>query len=451
MVKKKVIDGFLEVLKSQILTISNNLVVNYPELKPLFNGINPNDILKINTNDLDDLLINKVFDWVNNDFGLKSFKPNDYNITNWYHLIANLTLDFTCLGENAKIHTTPIKQTYDMYFANDGADLNQVVTVVSNNVKEKLNSINCIKLEYDKWDDSFVNQQNNIVLPDIKKKLMENQDLKNIKSLEIDTQSIANPYNNDYNFMNVDGNNKNNNNDNFPLSLPESQRFISNSANFNKGWNSIIAVRESNFASRLSVWETKNNVQIANQDNVFVFGEYQTRNWKIGGLEIKAMPIQYYITSTGKSRAKNTSESLKILENLFVGQGALFQYNKNYNNIGWSSYGFNIILNSVVYDDFINRDVIVQKIYDYVTKQTNDFGTKNGFINPNDTVKWTTDGSTTWLTNVISNVINRKNLSSHNNWRLVINGNAFSMCVNWYGYTNFTISKSDTNSHINCY
>ncbi|WP_375317304.1 hypothetical protein [Spiroplasma endosymbiont of Virgichneumon dumeticola] len=39
---KETIDGFLEVLKAQVLKISNNLVNKYPELKPLFNGINPN-------------------------------------------------------------------------------------------------------------------------------------------------------------------------------------------------------------------------------------------------------------------------------------------------------------------------------------------------------------------------------------------------------------------------
>lgn len=57
---KDVIDGFLEFLKAQVLTMSNNLIANYSELKPLFNGINPND--------LDKLLTNKKFSWEGNDF-----------------------------------------------------------------------------------------------------------------------------------------------------------------------------------------------------------------------------------------------------------------------------------------------------------------------------------------------------------------------------------------------
>ncbi|WP_342276123.1 lipoprotein [Spiroplasma endosymbiont of Nebria brevicollis] len=95
---KETFTGFLEVLTAQVLKISNNLLSNYPELKPLFNGINPNDILKINTKELDNLLTNKRFDWKNNDFGFTGFnaEKEPYEVTDWYHITANLKLDFTC-------------------------------------------------------------------------------------------------------------------------------------------------------------------------------------------------------------------------------------------------------------------------------------------------------------------------------------------------------------------
>ncbi|WP_375317995.1 hypothetical protein [Spiroplasma endosymbiont of Virgichneumon dumeticola] len=161
---KETIDGFLEVLKTQVLKISNDLVNEYPELKPLFNGINPNDILKINTNDLDTILTNKKFEWKTSDFGLKDFDvEKQYGVTDWYHLTANLQLDFTCLDENEKINTTPINKTYDMYFANDGSDLNKVVTAVTVGIEEKLKVIKFVNLDYPQWNDSFVNQKNDVL------------------------------------------------------------------------------------------------------------------------------------------------------------------------------------------------------------------------------------------------------------------------------------------------
>ncbi|WP_342276202.1 hypothetical protein [Spiroplasma endosymbiont of Nebria brevicollis] len=96
------VTGFLEVLTEQVKNISNNLVTKYPELKPLFNGINPNDILTINTDGLDKLLTNKQFEWKNNDFGQGFDAKEDYGVTDWYHITADLKLNFTCLGENTE-------------------------------------------------------------------------------------------------------------------------------------------------------------------------------------------------------------------------------------------------------------------------------------------------------------------------------------------------------------
>ncbi|WP_375317303.1 hypothetical protein [Spiroplasma endosymbiont of Virgichneumon dumeticola] len=98
----------------------------------------PNDILKVNTNHLDTLLTNKKFDWKNNDFGLANFDAttDPYKVTDWYYISANLKLDFTCLDENSKANTTTISQTYDMYFANQDSNLNQVVETISANVQK---------------------------------------------------------------------------------------------------------------------------------------------------------------------------------------------------------------------------------------------------------------------------------------------------------------------------
>ncbi|WP_342276081.1 hypothetical protein [Spiroplasma endosymbiont of Nebria brevicollis] len=140
--------GFLEVLNQQV---STTLMEKYPELKPLFNGINPNEILKINTNGLK--LTNKEFEWEIKKFGLEKFDAkNDYGVTDWYYLITNLELDFTCLGENAKVNTTTIKQSFDMYFANDDSNLNQIVKVVSANIEDKVTKLGPIKLEYPEWN-----------------------------------------------------------------------------------------------------------------------------------------------------------------------------------------------------------------------------------------------------------------------------------------------------------
>ncbi|WP_342277055.1 lipoprotein [Spiroplasma endosymbiont of Nebria brevicollis] len=151
--------GFLEILNQQVGTISNNLAKNYPELKPLFNGINPNEILKINTSNLDTLLTSKTFTWKNNTFCITGFdaKEDPYNVTDWYYLTADLKLDFTCLGENGKSNTNTVNQTYDMYFANQGSDLSKVVKAVSNNVDKSLKDyldpiIGAQKFDLDKPD-----------------------------------------------------------------------------------------------------------------------------------------------------------------------------------------------------------------------------------------------------------------------------------------------------------
>ncbi|WP_342277129.1 hypothetical protein [Spiroplasma endosymbiont of Nebria brevicollis] len=132
--------GFLEILNQQVGTMSNNLAKNYPELKPLFNGINPNGILKINTTKLNDLFTSKKFTWKDNNFGIDNFNAKDspYFVSDWYYLTANLNLYFTCLGENGRSNTSDINQTYDMYFANQGSDLSKVVKDVSNKVDESL-------------------------------------------------------------------------------------------------------------------------------------------------------------------------------------------------------------------------------------------------------------------------------------------------------------------------
>ncbi|WP_375317996.1 hypothetical protein [Spiroplasma endosymbiont of Virgichneumon dumeticola] len=210
-------------------------------------------------------------------------------------------------------------------------------------------------------------------------------------------------------------------NDYFPLTLPSSQSFVKNSVDFNNAWNPIIVARENNFVKQLDIWKTKNNVPIPNTNNVFVIGEYQTRNWKISGLEIKTLSLPYYITSNTTTRASNTKESLAILEKLFVGKNALFQYNKNYSrSSSLNIENFNVILNSDVYNDFIARDVIIKEIYEYVTKQTRDFGTKNNFIQSTDKVQWATGGNTSWLNSTISSEISASQHSkiySYQNWR----------------------------------
>ncbi|WP_375317786.1 hypothetical protein [Spiroplasma endosymbiont of Virgichneumon dumeticola] len=234
---------------------------------------------------------------------------------------------------------------------------------------------------------------------------------KSVKKLTIDTQTIANPYNNDYNYMNYYGLTtriaSSEIHDNFPLTLPESQKFINNSTDFNKDWKPIVTARENNFVSRLKEWEIKNNVQISDNKNVFVFCEYQTRNWKINGLEIKPLIFQYYITSNDTTRARNTSESLKILENLFVGPDALFKYNKNY-MIGKNFYNFNIELNPDIYDNFMKNDVTIQKVYEYVTQQTKDFLTKDSFIKPTDKVQWTANNTDDWLNTSIKKCTSKR-------------------------------------------
>lgn len=130
-----------------------------------------------------------------------------------------------------------------------------------------------------------------------------------------------------------------------------------------------------------------------------MFGEYQTINWKISDLEIKPLSLPYYISSKNITRAINTSESLKILENLFVGQTALFQYGKNY-KIGNKPYLFKILLNASVYTDFINRDVTIKTAYDYITKQVKEAGEKGRFIKDNYKIECSAS-SAAWLDNSI--------------------------------------------------
>ncbi|WP_375317302.1 hypothetical protein [Spiroplasma endosymbiont of Virgichneumon dumeticola] len=197
--------------------------------------------------------------------------------------------------------------------------------------------------------------------------------------MEINTNSIANPYGNDYNYMNFGGLKDLDKYDAYPLTLLNSQNFVKNSPDFNNAWNPIITARENNFVNQLNAWKTKHSI-IINQENVFVFGEYQTINWKISGLEIKPLSLPYYITSQDTTRASNTSESLKILEKLFVGPDALFQYEKNY--AIEQTLGFKVLLNPDAYDGFIKRNVTNQTVYDYVTTQTKDFGVKNNRTSP---------------------------------------------------------------------
>ncbi|WP_342275953.1 hypothetical protein [Spiroplasma endosymbiont of Nebria brevicollis] len=329
-----------------------------------------------------------------------------------------------------------------MYFANDTANLNEILNAGSANIENKLKAIKSVNLAYDKWNESFVKQQTK-VLEKIKTKLITTKELSNINGLEIATQAIDNPWNNDYNYMNEDGT-TNLKNDPTPLTLLLAQNHVKNPTDFNNAWKPIIDLRETDFVKRLDNWATKNNLNINKTDNIFEFGEYKTVNWKISGLEIKSLSLPYYITSTGKNRADNTTASLAILEKLFVGNNVLFQYGKNYNDSYDNKkyqHPFIFLFNPDVYDKFINDDVTIQTIYEYVTDQTKKAGKDGDFIKDTDKVEWTS-GGTTWLNGKINGNFIRKN--GQKNFRLVINGNAFSMSLNSSGYTDANFGRSDT-------
>ncbi|WP_308149378.1 hypothetical protein [Spiroplasma sp. AdecLV25b] len=396
---KATIDGFLEVLKTQVLTISNNLVSKYPELKPLFNGINPNDILKINTDDLDKILTYRNFIWRGKDFGVAGFDADKYGITAWYHLTANLQLDFTCLGENAKVNTTTINQSYDMYFANDGSDLNQAVDFITNDVKGKLDKQGVVKVEYttaNPFDDSFVNKKT-----DILNKIKTN--LENIiPKLTIATTQLTNLK--DYHYMNRTGTNDDSydNIDHNPLTMIKLKYHLDSTVDFNSAWKTPVDNRLNDFQTVLDKWIADNKLTtITNPDKIFVIGNYKTTNWSIDGLELKTISIPYYV-SGDKTRIEDTQDSLDIVDKLFVGANPLFIYPKNISelNSGHPSTDhnfFNFNIPPTDFDNFVKDDVSLQEIYEYITNKTTAFLAKQSII-----------GNIAWVNSNLSNSTQKK-------------------------------------------
>ncbi|WP_342276122.1 hypothetical protein [Spiroplasma endosymbiont of Nebria brevicollis] len=314
-----------------------------------------------------------------------------------------------------------------MYFANDGSDLTKVVNAISNNVKEELETQNIIKVQYttnDPFNDSFINKKTDI-LSKIKTTLGTL-----VPRVSIATTELTNLK--DYYYMNrwgtfadfydkIDYN---------PLTIENMQDHLGSITNFNNAWKTPVDNRLNDFKTVLDKWIVDEKVTISQPDNVFVIGNYETTNWSIDGLELKTITIPYYVSSN-KTRVIDTQDSLDIVNKLFVDDNPLFNYPNNIsndNNKPYNYFNFNILPTD--FDNFINKDVSLQEIYEYITNKTTTFLTKQGV-----------SGNITWVNSNFSNLLTQKiNDISHikisNNqiwvtnwayvWRLNINGNTFA-------------------------
>ncbi|WP_338959290.1 hypothetical protein [Spiroplasma endosymbiont of Tiphia femorata] len=139
LVDNEIKDIFLTRLQEDITNfIIEDYLLQPSDLKPLFNNITTNEILKIDFNGT--TMTNKQFNWTKEkaDFGIENYDPETYKITMWYKLTTDLKLKLSYKDESNKKTEIEVSNIFDFNYANTGANLKDLIEASTGNVTKVL-------------------------------------------------------------------------------------------------------------------------------------------------------------------------------------------------------------------------------------------------------------------------------------------------------------------------
>ncbi|WP_342276894.1 hypothetical protein [Spiroplasma endosymbiont of Nebria brevicollis] len=340
------VSSFTERIQS---LVTNNVLPKLladSDLRLLFNGISTNNILKIVNNNTKFFKV--PFKWAKEDvdFGISDYSPGKYDITYWYKIRMDLSLEVSYKDAENKEQKKDFNQNYISYFANTDANISGVIEVSSLKIKEKLQTklieINLTKNKDISNEERIKNAKEKILgyLPNNHLNLQNAIFVDNVTTKITSDSIIPNYriYHEANKFYNA-----------FKLSKNESVKYLEDyfgkriMKNFDKKLDDWINSPDLNEASKKSIR--------TNKENINAFGKIELNDWNISGLTLKSIKLNFINIRADETK----TQWVKFMSNAL---GNTFSIDS------WLKTPFNIINNNqnlVMYMDKKDFETYVQQ------------------------------------------------------------------------------------------
>lgn len=330
------------------------------DLKPLFNNIPINEVLKIDINQT--TFTKTVFQWDKNaEFGVDGYDPSTYQITMWHQLTAGLQLKLTYKNESNMKSTIDVTNDFKFNYANKGANIRGLVDASTAKVEASLKDF-IVEVSTTTAADSFGNLKNEV-------KLLVLEKLNNDKIVINNVDPVANSTLNKYDkYVGGDYMYDAMSKSKIDEAISSLQTYLSPSlTTFKEG-----------LANWIGTGDKMKKVKI-NQNNINIFGKCTISNWSISGLTLKPMTLDFVNARSDQTQAQWAEQTGVALAKIFYPKGEFGQKRIDLFTDG----NLTIYMNPNDFDDFVRQDKKMSDISDYITMKVSAKARANGILQKN--------------------------------------------------------------------
>lgn len=359
--------SFLKRLQNDINSYVVDQYLQQPiKFKSLFGNIATNEILKINIDKT--TLTKEDFKWEkkdNVDFNIKNYDPKTFGIEMWYKLNVNLTLSLAYKDESNKDQAKDINTNYDFNYANEGAELGNLVQEATNHVEESLKNI---VLEV-KTDSTNKNDDINFQKAIAKQQIMEkfpNKDKPKIKVNQCELDTAVLKKSDEY----------------------DSGEIFYKAITKNNVQQTVTALKEhltpikDKFTTDVENWINEKNIALSDpneQNKINSFGECVVSNWSFSGLRLKTINLNFVNLRTNETREQWVTNTATVLGTIFCTKGDFAKGRLDLTTDG----DLTLYMNPTDFDNFLQEDKNLKDVSDYFESEISKLASKDSKLNYN--------------------------------------------------------------------